>query len=66
MAMEIFDANEALDRLAEKSNMFKMIKDDFDSKNVKIAELGEENINTMMALTEVYEQLILLQMGGTL
>ncbi|MTI47871.1 MAG: hypothetical protein FH761_08520 [Firmicutes bacterium] len=40
--MEIFNATEILDKLAEKSNMFKMINDDFKAKDEKIAQLTNE------------------------
>lgn len=63
--MEIYNSYEALDMLAEKSKMFEMIRTDFLAKDDKIAALEEENLNTMMALTDVYEQLLMLQMGGT-
>jgi hypothetical protein len=41
--MEIYNAYEVLDRLAEKSKMFKMINEDFKAKDAQIAELQVKN-----------------------
>ncbi|MGE7271340.1 hypothetical protein ACQKK5_07760 [Brevibacillus panacihumi] len=35
------------------------------SDREKIAQLEEENVDLMLALTDVYEQLLALQTGGT-
>lgn len=40
--MEIFNAYEVLDELAEKSKMFQMIRDEFANKDVKIDEMQEQ------------------------
>lgn len=40
--MEIFNAYEVLDELAEKSNMFQMIRDEFINKDVKIDDMQEQ------------------------
>lgn len=44
--------------------MFATVRDGFKALKEVNAQLEQENVNTMLALTEVYEQLLTLQ-GGT-
>jgi hypothetical protein len=67
--MEIYNAYEVLDRLAEKSKMFKMINEDFKAKDTQIAELKAKNevleadqLSTLEAIAELYEMML----GGVL
>lgn len=51
--MEIYNAYEVLDKLAEKSKMFEMIRDDNKHKDAMIAELKTENEMLQSAIAEL-------------
>lgn len=51
--MEALNAYEVLDQLAKKSKMFEMVRDEFVSKDEKIAELQNGLSLTQQALDEL-------------
>lgn len=62
--MEIYNAYEILDKLAEKSNIFKMIRDDVKAKDERIAALEESKNMLEGAIMELTMALAEIGKGG--
>lgn len=53
-----------VDELGPKSTLFKAIGEELTRLKTENEQLQADDISSMLALTEVYEQLLLLQAGG--
>lgn len=62
--MEIYNAYEILDKLAEKSNIFKMIRDDVKAKDERIAALEASKNMLEGAIMELTMALAEIGKGG--